>query len=102
VTDDPIDLSEHRRAAAHKTPDVCGQRLQEFQDEQAGLRRSQEDLEKLFLHAPAEDWPAAAAKAQYLLQLFADCEEAQDPRRKALVARTLEDLARLCEDTKRD
>jgi len=31
------------------------------------LRRRQEELEKLLLAAPAETWPEAAAKAQYLI-----------------------------------
>ena len=36
-------------------------------------------------------------KAQYLIQLFAATPEAQDPRRKKLIAHALDDLARLCQ-----
>ena len=57
----------------------------------------QEELEKLLLAAPAETWPEAAAKAQYLIQLFAATPEAQDPQRKELIAHALDDLKRLCD-----
>ena len=50
--------------------------------------------------APAETWPEAAAEAQYLIQLFAATSEAQDPRRKKLIARALDDLTRLCDRAK--
>jgi hypothetical protein len=38
-----------------------------------------------------------AEKARYLIQLFAATPEARDPRRQALIASVLEDLARLSE-----
>jgi hypothetical protein len=34
-------------------------------------------------------------KAQYLLYLFAETPQAQDPRKQALIAAVLEDFARL-------
>jgi hypothetical protein len=49
------------------------------------------------LAAPATTWPEAAAKAKYLIQLFAATADAQDPRRKKLIASVLDDLARLAE-----
>jgi hypothetical protein len=64
------------------------------------LRLRQEELEKLLLAAPAETWPEAAAKAQYLIQLFSDTPEAQDPRRKELIAHAMDDLTRLSERAK--
>ena len=36
----------------------------------SALRRRQQELEKLLMAAPAQTWPEAAAKAQYLIQLF--------------------------------
>jgi hypothetical protein len=96
MADDPVDLDEHRGMAAQKATDIRRQRLHEFQADQAALRRSQEELEKLLLAAPAETWPEAAAKAQYLIQLFAATPEARDPRRKDLIAHALDDLTRLC------
>ena len=100
MTDDPVDLDEHRGMAAQQATEIRRQSLHEFQVDQAALRRRQEELEKLLLAAPAETWPEAAAKAQYLLQLFAATPEAQDPRRKELIAHALEDLTRLCDRAK--
>ena len=100
MTDDAVDLDEHRGMAAQKATEIRRQRIHEFQADQAALRRRQEELEKLLLAAPAETWPEAAAKAQYLIQLFAATPEAQDPRRKKLIAHALDDLTRLCDREK--
>ncbi len=100
MTDDPVQLDEHRGMAARQETQNRRQRLQEFQADQLALRCRQEELETLLLAAPAETWPEAAAKAQYLIQLYSATAEAQDPRRKALVAHALEDLARLCDREK--
>ncbi len=100
MTDDPVDLDEHRGMAAMKATEIRRQRLYEFQADQAALRRRQEELEKLLLAAPAETWPEAAAKALYLIELFATTPEAQDPRRKRLIADVLEDLTRLSDHAK--
>ncbi len=100
MTDDPVDLDEHRGMAAQRATELRRQRLHEFQADQAALRHRQEELEELLVAAPAETWPEAAAKAQYLIQLFADTPEAQDPRRKELIAHALDDLNRLCDRAK--
>jgi hypothetical protein len=96
MKDEPVDLDEHRGMAAQVATDIRRQRLHEFQVDQTALRRRQEELEKLLLAAPAENWPEAAAKAQYLIQLFAVTPEAQNPRYKELIAHALDDLNRLC------
>ncbi len=100
MTDDPVDLDEHRSMAAMKATEIRRQRLYEFQADQAALQRQQEELEKLLLAAPAETWPEAAAKALYLIELFATTPEAQDPRRKRLIADALDDLTRLSDHAK--
>lgn len=100
MTDDPVDLDDRRGMAAQKETESRRQRLQEFQADQEALRRRQEELEKFLLAAPAETWPEAAAKAQYLIQLFAATPEAQDERRKKLIAHALDDLTRLCDREK--
>ena len=97
MTDDPIDLDVHRGMAAQYATEIRRQRLHEFQADQDALRHRQEELEKLLLAAPAETWPAVAAKAQYLIRLYAATPDAQDPRRKKLIAHALDDLARLCD-----
>ncbi len=100
MTEDPVDLDEHRGMAAQKATEIRRERLHQFQEDQATLRLRQEELEKHLLAAPAETWPEAAVKAEYLIQLFADTLEAQDPRRRELIAHVMEDLARLCEREK--
>ncbi len=100
MTKNPVDLDEHRGMAAQEVTEDRRQRLHEFQVDQVALRRRQEELENLLLAAPAETWPEAAAKALYLIQLFAATPEAQDPRRKELIAHTLDDLNRLCDRAK--
>lgn len=100
MTEHPVDLDEHRGMAAQKATEIRRERLYRFERDQANLRQQQEELEVLLLAAPAETWPEAAAKAQYLIRLFAGTLEAQDPRRKELVAHALEDLARLCDRAK--
>jgi len=102
MTDELIDLDEHRGMAAQKETEIRRERLHQFQEDQATFRRRQEELETHLLAAPAETWPEVAVKAEYLIQLFADTLEAQDPRRKDLIAHTMEDLTRLCEREKGD
>jgi hypothetical protein len=94
MTDVPVDLDKHRGREALKSTEIR-RRLQEVQTDQAKLRQRQEEFESFLLAAPAATWPEAAAKARYLLQLFAATLDAQDPRRQQLIARTLDDLDRL-------
>lgn len=93
----PVELDEHRGTAARKETDSRRLRLRRFQADQEALRRQQEELERHLMAAPAETWPEAAAKAEYLIRLFAATPEARDQRRQQLVAHALDDLARLCE-----
>jgi hypothetical protein len=99
MTDDPVDL-DGRRGMAEQISTEIRRRLNEVQLDQAALKHRQEEFERLLLAEQAKTWPEAAAKAQYLIQLFADTFEAQDTRRKALIANTLDDLNRLCESAK--
>lgn len=94
MTENPVDLDEHRGMAAQKSTEIR-RRLHEVQADQAALRRRQEEFESFLLAVPATTWQEAAAKARYLIQLFATTAEAQDPRRQQLIATALEELARL-------
>ena len=69
--------------------------MHEVQADQAALRRRQEDFERHALAAPSTTWAEAAAEARYLILLFAETSEAKNPRRKELIAKVLDDLARL-------
>ena len=97
MTDDPVDLDTRRGMNAQKATVDRRQQLQRFQEDRIALRHRQEGLEQLLLADPAETWPEAAAKAQYLIQLYAATSEAQEPRRKQLIALALNDLDRLCD-----
>jgi hypothetical protein len=44
---------------------------------------------------PAQTWGEAAAKARYLILLYAETQEGHDPEQRKLVRRVLSDLARL-------
>jgi hypothetical protein len=97
MNDDPIDLDGHRTSAGRMGVDIRRHALQEFEADRQALHRRQEELEAQLLADPAETWPEAAAKAQYLIRLYAATADAQDARRKQLIARALADLARLIE-----
>ena len=94
MTQGPVQLDEHRGMAAQKSTEIR-RRFSEVQADQAALRRRQEEFESYAVAAPSTTWPEAAAKARYLIQLFAETPEARDPRRKELIARVLDDFARL-------
>jgi hypothetical protein len=94
MTDKPVNLDEHRGMAAQKDTEIRRD-LREVQVDQAALRARQEKLETLLLAAPAATWLEAAAKARYLIELFAATPDAQDPRRRKIIASALEDLTRL-------
>jgi hypothetical protein len=97
MTDSPVELDEHRGMAAQKSTEIR-RRLHEVQADQATLRRRQEEFERHdAVAAPSTTWPEAAAKARYLILLFAETPEARDPRRQELIAKVLDDLARLSE-----
>lgn len=96
MTGDPVELDAHRGMAAQKDTELRRQR-HEVQVDQAALQHRQAELEKVLVSAPATTWPEAAAKAQYLIELFAATPEAQDPRRQKLIASVIDDFSRLSE-----
>ncbi len=93
---DPVALDEHRGMAAQKSTEIRRSR-HEVQADQAALRRRQEELENQLLAAPATGWAEVAAKAIYLIRLYAATPDAEDPRRRTLIASALADLARVME-----
>jgi hypothetical protein len=96
MTDKPVDLDEHRGMAAQKETEIR-RLLHDVHADQAALRARQDELETFMVAAEAMTWPEAAAKARYLIQLYAATQDAQDPRRQKLIAGVLADLARLSE-----
>jgi hypothetical protein len=96
MTDEPVNLDGRRGIAAQRDTEIRRD-LHDVQVDQAALRDRQEELENFLDAAPAATRAEAAACARYLLQLFAATPEAQDPRRQRLIARALDDLARLAD-----
>jgi hypothetical protein len=96
MTDEPIELDEHRGMNARKDTAIR-RHLHDVQVDQEALQERQAELEKFLLAAPATTFAEAAAKARYLIQLFAGTAEAQDARRQKLIASALDDLKRLSE-----
>lgn len=94
MTDDLITLDRHRGMSAQKATEVR-RLLAEVEANAKALREQQEALEAQLIGVPAGSWPEAAEKARYLLGLLAGTPIAQDPRRQKLIARVLEDFARL-------
>jgi hypothetical protein len=94
MTDQAVELDQHRGMMAQKATEVR-RLVNEVAADHAKLKARQDELEKFLVAAPATDWPEAVEKARYLLSLFAATPEAQDPRRKTLIASLLADFERL-------
>jgi hypothetical protein len=96
MTDTPVELDARRGMAAQKETEIR-RLLHEVQANQAALRARQDELESFMVAADAMTWAEAAAKARYLIQLYAATPDAQDPRRQKLIEGVLADLVRLSE-----
>jgi hypothetical protein len=94
MTDEPLDLDKHRGMAAQNATDIR-RALAEVENNARDLRERQAILENQLLSVPAASWPEAAAKARYVLNLYAAGLPPEDTRHRALVAAILEDFARL-------
>jgi hypothetical protein len=94
MIDRPVNLDKYRGMTAQKATEAR-RLLAEVQANEKALRERRDELEAHLLAAPASSWPDAAGKAHYLLDLFAETTQGQDPRRRALIAAVLEDFARL-------
>lgn len=94
MTERTIELDTHRGMAAQKATELR-RLVSEVAADRAKLRARQDELEKYLVAAPAANWSDAAEKTRYLLSLFAVTSEAQDPRRKTLIANLLDDFERL-------
>jgi hypothetical protein len=94
MTGKAIELDGHRGMAAQKATDLR-RLLADVEANERALRERQDELEAHLIAAPAANWPEAAEKARYLLNLFAAKMSAQDPRRQMLIAAVLADFQRL-------
>ena len=94
VTDEPLDLDKHRGMAAQKATDIR-RVLVDVETNARELRDRQRALENQLLSVPAVSWPEAAAKARYVLNLYAAGLAPVDTHHRDLVAAVFADFARL-------
>ncbi len=97
MTDEPLDLDKHRGIAAQKATDLR-RALAEVESNARDLRERQAHFEGQLLSVPADSWPDAAAKARYVLNLYAAGLAPEDSRHRDLVAAILVDFSRLAGD----
>jgi hypothetical protein len=97
VSDAPVDLDSHRGMASQKATDIR-RVLAEVEANARALRDRQGILESQLLSAPATSWPEAAAKARYVLNLYAAGLAVSDTHHRDLVAAVLADFARLSDE----
>jgi hypothetical protein len=98
VSDEPLNLDKHRGKAAQRATDIR-RALAEMESNARDLRERQGVLEKDLLLIPAISWLEAAAKARYVLNLYAAGLGPADTRHRDLVAAILADFARLSSDS---
>ncbi|MGJ5024476.1 hypothetical protein ACQR1V_10225 [Bradyrhizobium oligotrophicum] len=94
MTDEPLDLDSHRGMSAQKAVDLR-RALAEAETHARDLRERQAVLEQHLVAHAAASWPEAAAKARYLLNLYAASLAEQDTRHRELIAAVLADFSRL-------
>src|SRR3954462_5147880 len=98
MSDDPVDLDKHRGMASQKATDI--RRVLADVEANAKLLRDREAiLEGQLLATTAASWPEAAAKARYVLNLYAAGLAPSDTHHRDLVAAVLADFARLSGET---
>ena len=98
MNDEPLDLDKHRGMAAQKATDIR-RVLAEVENNAKDLRDRQRILENQLLSVPPASWPEAAAKARYVLNLYAAGLAPVDTHHRDLVAAILADFARLSNES---
>ena len=94
VSDKPFDFDKHRGMAAQKATDIR-RALAEVENNARDLRERQGVLENQLLSVTAASWPEAAAKARYVLNLYAAGLAPTDAHHRDLIAAVFADFARL-------
>jgi hypothetical protein len=97
VSDKPLDLDKHRGMAAQKATDIR-RTVAEVENNVKDLRTRQAAVEAELLSAPAASWPEAAAKARYVLNLYAAGLAPTDTHHRDLVAAVVADFTRLSDE----
>lgn len=97
MTDKPLELDKHRGMAAQKATDIR-RALAEVENNAKQLRDRQAAVEQQFLTVSAGSWAEAAAKARYVLNLYAAALAPDDTHHRDLVTAVLADFGRLSEE----
>jgi hypothetical protein len=97
VSDNPVELDTHRGMAAQKATNIR-RLLADAEAHAESLRERQLVIETQLIDVPATSWPEAAAKARYVLSLYATVLGTQDSLHRNLVAAVLADFARLSDE----
>ena len=92
--DKPLDLDKPGGMAAQKATDIR-RALAEVENNARDLRERQGVLENQLLSVPAASWLEAAAKARYVLNLYAAGLAPTDAHHRDLIAAVFADFARL-------
>jgi hypothetical protein len=98
VTEKPLELDKHRGMAAQKATDIR-RILAEVENNARDLRDRQTVMENQLLSSPAASWPEAAAKARYVLNLYAAGLGPADTHHRDLVGAVLADFVRLSNES---
>ena len=98
MTDKTLDLDKHRGMAAQKATDIR-RILVDAENNARDLRDRQLILEGQLLSVAAASWPEAAAKARYVLNLYAAGLGPEDAHHRDLVAAILADFERLSNES---
>ncbi|MBV8923673.1 hypothetical protein [Bradyrhizobium sp.] len=94
MNETPIDLDKHRGMAAQKATDIR-RVLADVEANAKLLRDHQAAVELQLLTVAATSWPEAAAKARYVLNLYAADLAPADTHHRDLVTAVLADFDRL-------
>jgi hypothetical protein len=97
VSSNPVDLDTRRGMAAQKATGLR-RLLAEVESNEKQVRDRQIELESHLVAVPATSWDEAAAKARYVLNLYAASLSAHNTQQRELVAAVLADFARLSEE----
>ena len=98
MTEIPVELDKHRGMASQKATDI--RRVLAEVEANAKIQRDRQGiLESQLLSTQAASWPEAAAKARYVLNLYAAGLAPTDTHHRDLVAAVLADFARLSDES---
>lgn len=98
MSDIPVELDRHRGMAAQKATDVR-RVVADVEATARLLRDRQVAVEIQLLAVPAASWAEAAAKARYILNLYAADLAPADTHHRDLVAAVLADFTRLSDES---